>query len=75
LSYPLNFRYTEFSEVREESYNKYRNCVMRHPPLRDMLPSLRGIADAIFGFGGGGPWGRDWEERKTREMMDREGGS
>jgi hypothetical protein len=24
---------------------------------------------------GGGPWGQDWEERKTREMMDREGGS
>ena len=20
-------------------------------------------------------WGRDWEERKTREMMDKEGGS
>ena len=21
---------------------------------------------AVFGFGGGGPWGRAWEERKTR---------
>ena len=27
---------------------------------------------AVFGFGGGGPWGRDWEERKIREMMDKE---
>jgi hypothetical protein len=27
----------------------------------------------VFDFGGGGPWGRDWEERKTREMMDKEG--
>jgi 2TM domain-containing protein len=29
---------------------------------------------AVFGFGGGGPWGREWEERKTREMMDKERG-
>jgi hypothetical protein len=29
---------------------------------------------AVFGFGGGGPWGRDWEERKTREMIDKERG-
>ncbi len=28
----------------------------------------------VFGFGGGGPWGREWEERKTREMMDKERG-
>jgi len=27
---------------------------------------------AVFGFGGGGPWGSDWEERKMQEMMDRE---
>ena len=28
---------------------------------------------AVFGFGGGGgPWGQDWEERKIREMMDKE---
>ena len=26
---------------------------------------------SIFGLGGGGPWGRDWEEHKTRELMDR----
>ena len=30
---------------------------------------------AVFGFGSGGPLGRDWEERKTREMMEKEGGS
>ena len=29
---------------------------------------------AVFGFGGGGSWGRDWEERKTREMIDKERG-
>ena len=29
---------------------------------------------AMFGFGGGGPWGRDWEERNTREMIDKERG-
>jgi len=28
-------------------------------------------AFGVFGFGGE-PWGRDWEERKTREMMDKE---
>jgi len=28
----------------------------------------------VFVFGGSGPWGQDWEERKTREMMDRERG-
>ena len=26
----------------------------------------------VFGFGGGGPWGREWEERKMGEMMDKE---
>jgi len=26
----------------------------------------------VFGFGGGGPLGQDWEERKTREFMDEE---
>lgn len=31
-------------------------------------------AFGVFGFGGGGPWGREWEERKTREMMDKERG-
>ena len=29
-------------------------------------------AFGVFGFGGGGPWGREWEERKVREMMDKE---
>jgi fatty acid desaturase len=29
---------------------------------------------AVFGFAGGGPWGREWEERKMREMMDEERG-
>ena len=28
----------------------------------------------VFGFSGGGPWGQDWEVRKTREMMDKERG-
>jgi len=28
----------------------------------------------VFGFGGGGPWGRGWEERKTREFMDEDRG-
>jgi hypothetical protein len=28
----------------------------------------------VFGFSGGGPWGREWEERKMREMMDKEQG-
>ena len=27
---------------------------------------------AVFGFGGGGPWGREWEERKMQEMMNKE---
>ncbi len=27
---------------------------------------------AVFGFSGGGPWGREWEERKTRELMDQD---
>jgi hypothetical protein len=29
---------------------------------------------AVFGFGGGGPWGQDWEQRKMQEMMDKERG-
>ena len=30
-------------------------------------------AFGVFGFsGGGGPWGRQWEERKIQEMMDEE---
>ncbi len=31
-------------------------------------------AFGVFGFGGGGPWGREWEEQKMREMMDKERG-
>jgi hypothetical protein len=31
-------------------------------------------AFGVFGFGGRGPWGREWEERKMREMMDEERG-
>jgi hypothetical protein len=29
-------------------------------------------AISVFGFSGGGPWGQDWEERKTRELVDRD---
>jgi hypothetical protein len=29
---------------------------------------------SVFGFAGGGPWGRDWEERKTKEFMDEDRG-
>ena len=32
-------------------------------------------AFTVFGFGGGGPFGQDWEERKMQEMMDKERGS
>jgi hypothetical protein len=32
----------------------------------------RAHALGVFGFGGGGPLGRDWEERKISEMMDKE---
>jgi hypothetical protein len=44
-------------------------------PLLGWGIGLGAHALGVFGFGGGGPWGRDWEERKTREMMDKEGGS
>ena len=27
---------------------------------------------AVFSFGGGGPWGREGEEQKMREVMDKE---
>jgi hypothetical protein len=26
----------------------------------------------VFGFGGNGPLGREWEERKIQEMVDEE---
>jgi fatty acid desaturase len=29
-------------------------------------------AFGVFGFGGRGPWGQDWEQRKMQEMMDKE---
>ncbi len=29
-------------------------------------------AFGVFGFGGQGPWGREWEERKIQEMVDEE---
>jgi hypothetical protein len=29
-------------------------------------------AFGVFGFGGGGPWGQEWEERKVQAMMDEE---
>jgi fatty acid desaturase len=29
-------------------------------------------AFGVFGFGGRGPWGREWEERKAQEIMDKE---
>ena len=44
-------------------------------PLLGWGIGLGAHALGVFGFGGGGPWGQDWEERKTREMMDKEGGS
>jgi hypothetical protein len=31
-------------------------------------------AFGVFSFGGGGPWGREWEERRVQEMMDKERG-
>jgi len=44
-------------------------------PLIGWGIGLGAHALGVFGFGGGGPLGRDWEERKTREMMDKERGS
>lgn len=32
-------------------------------------------AVVVFVFGGNGPWGQDWGERKTKEMMDKERGA
>ncbi len=43
-------------------------------PLLGWGIGLGAHALGVFGFGGGGPWGRDWEERKIREMMDEERG-
>jgi hypothetical protein len=45
-------------------------------PLIGWGIGLGAHALGVFGFsGGGGPLGRDWEERKTREIMDKEEGS
>ena len=42
-------------------------------PLMGWAMGLGAHALGVFGFGGG-PWGRDWEERKIGEMMDKERG-
>jgi 2TM domain len=42
-------------------------------PLLGWGIGLGAHALGVFDFGWSGPWGRDWEERKTREMMDKEG--
>jgi hypothetical protein len=44
-------------------------------PLLGWGIGLGAHALGVFGFGGGGPFVQEWEERKTREMMDKEGGS
>jgi hypothetical protein len=45
-------------------------------PLIGWGIGLGAHALGVFGFsGGGGPLGRDWEEQKIREIMDKEGGS
>jgi fatty acid desaturase len=41
-------------------------------PLIGWGIGLGAHALGVFGFGGGGPWGQDWEERKTQEFMDEE---
>jgi hypothetical protein len=42
-------------------------------PLIGWGIGLGAHALGVFGFsGGGGPLGQDWEERKIREMMDKE---
>jgi hypothetical protein len=65
------------------------SCIWRKEQARRILEGRRGVysmedhqqryerahALGVFGFGGGGPLGREWEERKTKEMMDKEGGS
>ncbi len=33
-----------------------------------------GLGLHVLAVFGSGPWGRDWEERKMREMMDKERG-
>lgn len=43
-------------------------------PLIGWGIGLGAHALGVFGFGGSGPWGQDWEERKTRQIMDKERG-
>ena len=43
-------------------------------PLLGWGVGLGAHALGVFGFGGRGPWGRDWEERKIREAMEEERG-
>jgi hypothetical protein len=44
-------------------------------PLIGWGIGLGAHALGVFGFSDGGPLGRDWEERKIRELMDKERGS
>jgi len=41
-------------------------------PLIGWGVGLGAHALGVFGFGSGGPWGQDWEERKMQEMMNKE---
>ena len=41
-------------------------------PLIGWSVALGINALVVFVFGGKGPWGEAWEERKTREMMEKE---
>ena len=43
-------------------------------PLVGWGIGLGAHALGVFGFGGRGPWGQDWEERKVREIMDEQRG-
>ena len=49
----------------------FQEQFFRTRPWRTLVGALG--AHALGGFGG--PWGRDREEWKSREMMDKEGGS
>ena len=41
-------------------------------PLMGWGIGLGAHALTVFGFGGGGPLGRDWEEHKTKEILGKE---
>jgi hypothetical protein len=49
----------------------------RYERARARVQAIKGfyIHASVFGFAGDGPWGRDWEKRKAKEMMGEEGGS